>query len=189
MTSRVLCCSTDLIWDQQMLLFGPLISYEIIWNLPFHWSHMRSPQTRIVLHIACSTGISQPFLSRHYTLLHKQYYDMQSQRVCTCRIITFEICARTDTYARATICKISRKNLDEGATPILIIHLLRGGGPKLIFSTIMIFELEPGMKCLAPKDHFKPILGKCHVFHMGAAGRDLIWAYFVSLKIGYEINN
>ena len=27
----------------------------------------KEPKTRIVLHIACSTGISQPFLSRHYT--------------------------------------------------------------------------------------------------------------------------
>ena len=57
------------------------------------------------------------------------------------------------------------------------------GGTKLIFSSIMIFELGPGMKCLAPKDQFKPILGKYHVFHMGAAGCDLIWAYFISLKV------
>ena len=34
------------------------------------WAITSLTLTRIVLHIACSTGISQPFLSRHYTLLH-----------------------------------------------------------------------------------------------------------------------
>ena len=51
------------------------------------------------------------------------------------------------------------------------------------FSSIMIFELGPGTKSLVPKDHFKPILEKFPIFHIGAPGRDHIWAYFISLKV------
>ena len=51
----------------------------------------------------------------------------------TCNVVfvdgmSLEKCARTHTHARthtrATFGEIWRKNLDEGATPILIIHLL-----------------------------------------------------------------
>ena len=47
----------------------------------------------------------------------------------------------------------------------------------------MVFALGPGTKSLIHKDHFKPILRKFPVFHMGAAGCDHIWAYFIYLKV------
>ena len=84
-----------------------------------------------ILLVGCSTGISQPFLilSRHYTLLHYYLIIYRS-------LSRLHISARADHPRGAAYMSVRaggrardylqmvRKNLDEGATPLLIIHLL-----------------------------------------------------------------
>ena len=95
-----------------------------------------------MLHIACSTGISQPFYRD--TTLQYYYYTKGVRTRSTllstysCPVNRLHISARAPAYTRARafvrarwrsfarLFQMVRKKLDEGATesPLLIIHLL-----------------------------------------------------------------